>query len=51
MVLLDMLGLCHQPWLELEGDIGLAAECYRAVTGRQQRLASAEGLPLIDPGR
>jgi aldehyde:ferredoxin oxidoreductase len=33
MVLLDLLGLCHQPWLELEGGLVLAAECYRAVTG------------------
>jgi aldehyde:ferredoxin oxidoreductase len=32
-MLLDMLGLCHQPWLGIEGGVGMAVECYRAVTG------------------
>lgn len=41
MVLLDLLGLCHHPWLEMDGGIELAVECYRAVTGVQRTL---EGL-------
>jgi len=37
-MLLDLLGLCYQPWLEMEGGIDLAAECYRAVTGVEWRV-------------
>jgi aldehyde:ferredoxin oxidoreductase len=33
MVLLDLLGLCHHPWLRIPGGVELAVECYRAVTG------------------
>jgi aldehyde:ferredoxin oxidoreductase len=40
MMLLDLLGLCYQPWLDIEGGIELAVECYRAATGAEQGTAA-----------